>query len=97
MHIANSKLAVGVSVGGCLTLCPAMNWQRVHVEPPLHPKTSGTESSTPATLSAGAAVTGTGRILITFSKNVWFQPPAKTDALLYVTHDWKRNEHGCVT
>lgn len=34
MYIANSKLAVGVSVGGCLTLCPAMNWQRVHVEPP---------------------------------------------------------------
>lgn len=75
-------MVVGVSVGRCLTLCPVMKWQHVHAEPPLHPKTSGTESSTPTTPYAGAAVTGTGQILIDSSETVSFQPPAKTDALL---------------
>lgn len=36
MYIANSSLAVGVSVGRCLTLCPVMKRQHVRVEPPLH-------------------------------------------------------------
>lgn len=74
---AKSKLAVGVSVGGCLSRFPVMNWQRVNAVPPLHPKTSGMESSTPATLSAAvvAAMAETG-----------------SDASSCQTHDWARKE-----